>query len=296
MSQLLITIKEWMGNLDKSIPTDSIYLDFSKAFDTVPHQRLLVKLEGYGITGNVLNWILDFLSNRTQQVAVNGGKSASAPISSGVPQGSLLGPVLFIYYINDLPSVTEGIVKIFADDTKAYSSIKSEADSHKLQQSINDITNWSEKWQLKFNSKKCKILHIGKNNPKLDYTINDGNVTNTLASTEFEKDLGVITDPDLNFELHIQSQVKKARQISSLILRTISYKTLEVMLQYYKHLVRPNLEYGNTVWYPHLRKHIDAIERVQRNFTKHIIELKDMLSRTSSQLRIAQPRIQENSR
>ena len=129
VSQLLVTIKEWMCNLDKGIPTDSIYLDFSKAFDTVPHQRLLVKLEGYGISDNVLNWISDFLSNRTQQVAVNGAKSASAPVSSGVPQGSVLGPVLFIYYINDLPSVTEGIVKIFGDDTKAYSSFKSEEDS-----------------------------------------------------------------------------------------------------------------------------------------------------------------------
>ena len=276
VSQLLVTIKEWMSNLDKGIPTDSIYLDFSKAFDTVPHQRLLIKLEGYGISDHVLNWIRDFLTNRSQQISVNGAKSSSAPVTSGVPQGSVLGPVLFIYYINDLPSVTEGILKIFADDTKAYSTIQSDADSNKLQQCINDLTNWSEKWQLKFNSKKCKVLHIGKNNPTYSYTINDGDVTNNLSPTDFEKDLGVITDPELNFDLHIQNQVKKARQLSSLILRTISYKTIDVMLPYYKHLVRPHLEYANTVWYPHLRKHIDAIERVQRNFTKHIIELRDM--------------------
>ena len=276
VSQLLVTIKEWMSNLDKGIPTDSIYLDFSKAFDTVPHQRLLIKLEGYGISDHVLNWIRDFLTNRSQQISVNGAKSSSAPVTSGVPQGSVLGPVLFIYYINDLPSVTEGILKIFADDTKAYSTVQSDADSNKLQQCINDLTNWSEKWQLKFNSKKCKVLHIGKNNPTYSYTINDGDVTNNLSPTDFEKDLGVITDPELNFDLHIQNQVKKARQLSSLILRTISYKTIDVMLPYYKHLVRPHLEYANTVWYPHLRKHIDAIERVQRNFTKHIIELRDM--------------------
>ena len=144
-----------MSNLDKGIPTDSIYLDFSKAFDTVPHQRLLIKLEGYGISDHVLNWIRDFLTNRSQQISVNGAKSSSAPVTSGVPQGSVLGPVLFIYYINDLPSVTEGILKIFADDTKAYSTVQSDADSNKLQQCINDLTNWSEKWQLKFNSKKC---------------------------------------------------------------------------------------------------------------------------------------------
>ena len=148
--------------------------------------------------------------------------------------------------------------------------------SQRLQQCINDLTNWSEKWQLKFNSKKCKILHIGKNNPNYNYTINDGDNINNLASTDFEKDLGVITDPNLNFDLHIQTQIKKARQITSLILRTISYKTIDVMLPYYKHLVRPHLEYANAVWYPHLRKHIDAIEQVQKNYTKHIIELRDL--------------------
>ena len=128
--------------------------------------------------------------------------------------------------------MTEGILKIFADDTKAYSTVQNDTDAQKLQQCINDLTSWSEKWQLKFNSKKCKILHIGKNNPNFNYTINDGDTTNNLASTDCEKDLGVTTDPELNFDLHIQNQVKKARQLSSLILRTISYKTIDVMLPY----------------------------------------------------------------
>ena len=154
VSQLLVTIKEWMTKLDEGIPVDSIYLDFSKAFDTVPHQRLLLKLKGYGISENVLSWVSDFLSDRSQRVAVNSAKSVSAPVTSGVPQGSVLGPVLFIYYINDLPSVTNGILKIFADDTKSYSPIQSDSDCQNLQNCINDLTNWSDKWQLKFNSKK----------------------------------------------------------------------------------------------------------------------------------------------
>ena len=112
-----------MENLDKNLPTDAIYLDFSKAFDTVPHHRLLKKLERYGITGSILNWVKDFLSNRSQFVKINESESSHLPVTSGVPQGSVLGPTLFIYYINDLPNCTSADMKIFADDTKLFSTI-----------------------------------------------------------------------------------------------------------------------------------------------------------------------------
>ena len=122
-----------MKSLDKNIPIDAIYLDFRKAFDTVPHKRLIHKLEGYGISGDVLGWILDFLNNRYQYVAVDGKKSGKTRVTSGVPQGSVLGPILFIYFINDLPSVTNNPMKIFADDTKTYNDVCNHTDQEKIQ-------------------------------------------------------------------------------------------------------------------------------------------------------------------
>ena len=151
-----------MKSLDNKKAVDTIYLDFSKAFDTVPHKRLIHKLKMYGIQGNVLNWITDFLSNRSQFVTVNGSSSEPAPVSSGVPQGSVLGPILFIYYINDMPDVTEEELKIFADDTKGSNEIENDVDVLNLQKCIDNLTEWSKLWLLKFNGPKCGVLHMGK--------------------------------------------------------------------------------------------------------------------------------------
>ena len=131
---------------------DAIYLDFKKAFDSVPHKRLIEKLKGYGIKGNLLNWIQDFLSDRSQFVTVNNNKSKSVPVTSGVPQGSVLGPTLFVYFINDLPSVCEALVKIFADDAKTFNYILSEEDCLKLQRTLNSLKEWSNIWLLDFNA------------------------------------------------------------------------------------------------------------------------------------------------
>ena len=119
-----------MTYLDQNIPVDVAYLDFKKAFDSVPHKRLIHKMKGYGVEGNLLDWVTDFLKDRTQFVSVNGCNSESVPVTSGVPQGSVLGPTLFIYYINDLPTVTDSKSKIFADDTKGFNPIRNQ-DDHK---------------------------------------------------------------------------------------------------------------------------------------------------------------------
>ena len=275
-AQLLNTINDWFLHLDENVPVDAVYLDFRKAFDTVPHEKLLNKLYGYGVRGDVLNWIRNFLSDRSQFVSIYDECSSTIPVTSGVPQGSVLGPTLFIYFINDLPLSSITSLKIFADDTKAYVPLIDDTDHLKLQETINNLVEWSEKWLLKFNSSKCKVLHLGKNNPCLDYNIKENTSTNILEETICEKDLGVHIDPLLKFNDHISFIVKKARSLSGLIMRIITHKTIDIMVPLFKSLIRPVLEYGNAVWCPYKRYLIDMIENIQRHFTKRIIGMKSL--------------------
>ena len=270
VTQLLATLNDWMLNLDNGIPTDAIYLDFSKAFDSVPHGRLVHKLEAYGVKGKVLNWVADFLSDRSQFVSINECKSSTIPVTSGVPQGSVLGPTLFIYYINDLPLETDRKVRVFADDSKLYSGVSTPEDRDKLQTGIDALVRWSKKWLMKFNSDKCKVLHIGKNNHRFKYTMTDGDVVKELSTTECEKDLGVNVDSLLTFDTHITNVTKKGRQMAGMINRNITYKTPEVMIPLFKAYTRSHLEYANSVWHPYLKKHMSKLEKVQKQFTKRI--------------------------
>ena len=275
-TQLLVTIKEWQKSLDNSIPTDVAYLDFRKAFDAVPHKRLLFKLSKYGIKGKLLAWVENFLSERKQYVKINNAKSDERPVTSGVPQGSVLGPMLFIYFINDLPDMTTVPTKIYADDTKAFTEIKSEEDRAKLQYSIDQMFRWSQDWQLHFNQTKCKILHIGENNPKYSYFIGEGNNRTEIETTSLEKDLGVLVDNNLNFENHIDYIIKKACQKKAQILRNFSFRSKKVLVPLFKALVRPVLEYVNTVWDSSFKTQIKLLEDVQRKYTKHILEVKKL--------------------
>ena len=275
VTQLLSTLYDWFAYLDQNIPVDAIYLDFRKAFDTVPHKRLLSKLHGYGVQSNLLSWIEDFLSDRSQYVSINGQCSDSVHVSSGVPQGSVLGPSLFIYYINDLPSVCEALAKIFADDTKCYNGITSHEDCCKLQRTIDALQEWSAKWLMGFNTGKCGVMHLGKNNPNYDYVMREGENYKVLSKTTCEKDLGVFIDNKLNFKDHISKQVKKARCTAGVIHRNIINKTPDILVPLFKSMVRPIVEYANPVWAPYLKQDIKTIEDVQRHFTKKICGLKE---------------------
>ena len=271
VTNLLNSLLDWMCEIDQGRPVDVIYLDFKKAFDTVPHKRLISKLEGYGIDGNVLNIIQDFLSDRSQNVVVEGNSSAPIKVTSGVPQGSVLGPTLFVYYINDLPALVKSVAKVFADDTKLYEAVDCVKGKNKLQNDIDALTDWTQKWLMQFNSDKCKVLHLGKKNPQYSYCMG----STMLQKANSEKDLGVIVDTDLSFENHMNEVVKKANKIAGLILRTINFNNKDILVPLFKTLVRPLLEYGNAVWSPILKKHIHMIEDVQRRFTKRIAGLKD---------------------
>jgi len=271
ITQLLQVIEDWSFMLNERKCVTNIYLDFAKAFDSVPHRRLLHKLEGYGIHGAMVKWIESFLVNRKQRVKINGVQSCTHPVVSGVPQGSVLGPVLFLTYINDMPDNIESTLKMFADDTKIYLQTNTEEQCRSLQEDLGKLTKWSETWQLRFNTDKCKTMTLGNVSIEYVYNMDDGNgKIAELSTTSVEKDLGIFIDNKLNFKHHICSAVTKANQICEIIRRTFTYLDEFVFKKLFTSLVRPHLEYGNAVWAPHLKQNINTIENVQRRATKLI--------------------------
>jgi len=276
VTQLLEVIEEWTDILDRGGNIDCIYLDFAKAFDTVPHQRLLRKIYAYGIKGNTYSWISNFLSNRKQQVRLGNSNSSWMDVKSGIPQGSVLGPILFLLFINDMPRVVNSVIKLFADDTKIYREISSEDDCKALQTDLDSLAAWSDSWQLRFNPSKCKCMHLGKCNPNVTYHISDNSEDIVVDSVASEKDLGVLFDNDLKFSPHIQQKVKKANQTLGMVKRAFDCLDKEVFIPIYKSLIRPHIEYASVIWKPYLKKDIIAIESVQRRATKIVTGLKDL--------------------
>jgi ribonuclease P/MRP protein subunit RPP40 len=246
---------------------DSIYLDFSKAFDTVPHKRLLGKLDAYGIQGDLFNWIKAFLSNRSQEVVVNGSKSSSAQVISGVPQGSVLGPVLFVIYINDILDNIKSAGLMFADDTKIYRHITSRDDAIELQSDIEKLEEWSKTWLLHFNHEKCHVLTMGKFT-NIQYAHRYAVYNNDIEHVFDEKDLGITVDSELKFEEHLAKKVKIANAIVGQMRRSFSYLDCDTFRRIFTAFARPHLEYGEAVWSPHLVRNINALENVQIRATK----------------------------
>ena len=275
VTQLLGYLDECADIISNDVIVDSIYFDFSKAFDTVPHKRLKRKLNAYGIDGELLTWIEGFLSGREQMVRVNGELSEPKPVISGIPQGSVLGPLLFVIYINDLPDVVCSNVLLFADDIKIFRQVKTKDDALLLQKDIDALSKWSDDWLLKFNIKKCHVLTMGKFN-NIQYTHRYSLDHMELEHVFEEKDLGVTMDMELNFQEHISAKIKKANSIMGLIRRTFSYLDEHLFKQLYTTFVRPHIEYAQSVWSPHLLKHVKQLENVQIRATSQVDGMKKM--------------------
>ena len=270
LTNLLEFFHEMMSELDRSRCVDILYLDFRKAFDKVPHRRLMAKVRALGIRGDVANWIEKWLSDRQQRVVVDGQSSGWSSVTSGVPQGSVLGPLLFIIYINDVDVGMVSRIAKFADDTKLGGKVASVEDIEKIRADLRRIGEWSDLWQMPFNLDKCKVMHVGYANPQSDYSLQG----KRLDVTDVEKDLGVLISSDFKFSKQCVEVEKKAQRLLGYIRRQFSFRNKEIVLSLYNSLVRPHLEYAVQFWSPSLRKDIERLERVQARATKLIPEIR----------------------
>jgi len=262
-TQLLECMEDWTRDYDNKKSTDIIYLDFAKAFDKVPHQRLLKKLQNAGIEGKVQGWIRNFLTKRRQKVVLRNGMSQWRRVKSGVPQGSILGPTLFLIYVNDLPDSVTSSIKMFADDAKAYKSICSLADCQVLQNDLDHLADWSKKWPVEFNETKCVVLRLKK---AIQFTYNLNSVE--LQEVENQKDLGVYISNTLHPRHHIKTIVSSAFQRLGLVKRCFTNHSPNNISTLFKSIVRPVLEYGSPVWSPWHNKDIELLEKVQARCNK----------------------------
>ena len=237
-------ITKWV---DDGSPVDVIYLDFQKAFDKVPHQRLIRKLKSH------VQWLTD----RRQRVVVDEEVSSWKSVLSGVLQGSVLGPILFLVYINDLEEGVTGKILKFADDTKLFRKVKEIGDNFFLQDDIDKLVKWSDKWQMLFNFGKCKYLHTGSINTGMNHEMG-GTI---LSKTVKEKDLGVTMNANMKVSEQCRIAASKGNQFLGMIRRNITYKEKSLIIHLYKAIVRPHLEYCIQAWNPHLRKDVEMLEK-----------------------------------
>ena len=267
-TNLLEFLETVTKKIDEGKPMDLLYLDFTQAFDKVPRKRLIMKLKAHGIKGKALQWIIDWLSCRKQRVVLNGEVSDWEDSKSGVAQGSLLGPVCFTVYNNDIDEavVIIDIAKKFADDSKGAHAICGPNDQLVLQQSIDNLDEWCLKWGMSFNTSKCKIIHVGRNNPNYDYSMNG----ETLQTSDTEKDIGFNIHSSLKPSIHCNIIAKKAHTVLSLVSRNFHYRDKKTFVNLYCQHVRPILEYASPVWSPWLECDKKVVEDVQKRMVKMI--------------------------
>ena len=275
LSQLLEHFDQIIEAAYNNKNSDVIYLDFCKAFDVVDHSILIRKLKTFGITGKIGYWLHSFLSNRKQTVSVNGVKSETSPVTSGVPQGSVLGPVLFLIMISDIDKdILVSVANVFADDTKLKNLVESLQDCANLQTDLNTVYEWADTNNMKFNDLKFQCIKYG-NNLELNQYKYETPSGEEIPGEEDIKDLGVIMSRNFTFTKHIDKVSSRCRGLIGWILRTFITRTKLVMLTLFKALVLPRIDYCSQLYSPTLIKEWIKLESVQRRFTSHIAEVKE---------------------
>ena len=262
-------------SVDEGESVDIFYLDFAKAFDKVPRQRLLRKLRAKGVEPGAVTWIEDWLTGRTQCVQIQGEKSGECSVESGVPQGTVLGPCLFSVYIDDLEGELKQrrldvLIKKFADDTKGAKVIKGPEDRIKMQEALDCLCDWADRWGMSFNFSKCKVMHVGKKNPRYEYFMRGTQV----STTEEERDVGVLISSNLKPSAQCSKAACTAKSVLNQLQRNFHYRDRITFLKLYKQYVRPHLEFSVPAWSPWLAGDREVLEKVQEKAVKMVTGLK----------------------
>ena len=279
LTQLLSHVDDIVQGLTRNADTDAIYLDFSKAFDKVDHRLLLLKMKRMGFHDKLIDWIGSFLAERTQRVVLDGVSSFAAAILSGVPQGTVLGPLLFILFINDMRlCVTGSVIRFFADDTRILKHIYGLADKDVLQDDLNSVLEWAKCNNMALHEDKFELLvHRHCPNDSLfdhpfaiqnqTYEVSSGNM---LYPTQTVKDLGVTVSSDLSWTPHVNMIAERAGKVAAWVLSAFKTRDKATMMTLYKSLVRSHLEYCCPLWNCSKNNDIQQLEGVQRTFTSRI--------------------------
>ena len=264
-SQLLAYYEDVLSKLEEGHVVDSIYLDFAKAFDKVDHNVLLLKMQSLNITGKIINWCEVFLKNRQQQVKVNGVLSDPVQVKSGVPQGSVLGPLFFLILMIDINAgVLKAVLGSFADDTRVWHAISAVLEASQLQDDLNEVFHWTTANNMMLNDSKSEHMRLGCLEPDVAYTTPDGT---TIVTKKLIKDLGILIEDNMLFHQHITSTVAKGMRMSGWAMRTFRTRGTLAMKTILQSLIVSLMEFGCVIWSPIDSVHINLLESVQRKFT-----------------------------
>ena len=268
-TQLIQFTNDLVTNMQSGAQTDVIVMDFSKAFDKVSHTKLVDKLHHYGIQGKTNSWVKAFLTDRSQRVLIEGEASSEVLVTSGVPQGSVLGPCLFLFYINDIPDNITSTVRLFADDTIMYIALKPKINTAALQEDLNTLDKWTQKWKMSFNLEKCHVIPVTRNKTitKTQYILH-GQPLQTVSQAKY---LGLTITSDLRWNAHINSISSKANRSLGFLRRNLKVSSIQIKTLAYFTFVRPILENSCTVWDPYTATQINKLEMIQRRAVRYVL-------------------------